>query len=177
MKLGGCKYLLGQTVRQFWVPNKNKCVSKAALELWNKLEVGESIFGFWSGRAVVYKNREPVEVEWYNGAHGTPYGKNPIFVGDKWGRFHFRSAFHVEHIIPINSILDKLMKLDLSQDKEIIYSEIDEILKGIYECFMLKKEDRALNQIGAKTKRPNKVEDVINQTYRKAGIEIAEWGA
>lgn len=69
------------------------------------------------------------------------------------------------------------MKLDLSQDKEIIYSEIDEILKGIYECFMLKKEDRALNQIGAKTKRPNKVEDVINQTYRKAGIEIAEGGA
>lgn len=96
MKLGGCKYLLGQTVRQFWVPNKNKCVSKAALELWNKLEVGESIFGFWSGRAVVYKNREPVEVEWYNGAHGTPYGKDPfswaINGGDSISAVHFMSS-------------------------------------------------------------------------------------
>lgn len=172
--MGGARYVLGQTVRQIWNPVHHKCVSKAALELWDKLNVSDSIFDYWSNRYVVYKNTLPIKVKWYNGANSKPYGEDEIYVGDKWGKFHFRSAFHIEHIIPINSILNRLIEINLQNTKEEIYKEISVILNDIYVCYMLKEEDRKLNKV-AKINRPNDVNLVINDIYGKAGIEIATW--
>lgn len=62
----------------------------------------------------------------------------------------------------------------MSKSDEEIYNEIDAILDKIYVCYMLKTEDRKLNKI-SKNNRSDNYLDVINNEYKKAGIEIAEW--
>lgn len=167
-------YLLNQTVRQLWNRKGHKCVSKKALELWNKLKVGKCIYDFYYQMPIEYKNEEPVHIKIYVGAAGTPSEEKDVVVSDKNSFFRFRQVFHKEHIVPIGIILKQLLEIDLSKDKDEVYKKIDEILNKIYICYMLKEEDRALNKI-AKTKRSDDYLHVINTDYKKAGIEIAEW--
>lgn len=173
-KMIGSRYLLGQSVRQFIVPEHHKCVSEAAQLKWEALKVEYPIFNYWPNNPVYYRNTEPIKIKKFNGAHGNPYVEEEVFLGDNKGRFQFKSVFHIEHIITINSIVDDLIKIDLNQDSSTIYDEISQILDKVYVCYMLKEEDRSLNKYG-KIKRPNKLEDVINGPYREAGIEIDEW--
>lgn len=48
--------------------------------------------------------------------------------------FKFRQVFHIEHIVPISIIIEELLKLDLSQEKDIIYKKMNAILNKIYVC-------------------------------------------
>lgn len=170
-KMGGSRCLLNQAIRMVSVPQDHKCVTKGALDLWESLKVGDSIFGYWDSRRVIYKNEIPVKVKWYKGAHGRPFEKSEVFLGDRWGSFIFRNAFHIEHIIPIERFVDRLVKVDLGQDVEKVYRDVEDILDGIYVCFMLKEEDRKL----PRTRRPDTLEEVLEKTYKEAGIEIACW--
>ena len=105
------------------------------------------------------------------GAHGKPYEESEIFLGDQWGWFIFRHAFHIEHIIPIKRFVARLVKVDLWQDVEKVYRDIEDILDGIYVCFMLKEEDRDI----PRTRRPDTLEEILEKTYRANGMEIARW--
>ena len=167
----GSRYLLNQSLREVSVPQDHKCVTKGADDLWNALEVGGSIFDCWGNKRVVYRNKRPVMVKWYKGAHGKPFEESEIFLGDQWGSFLFRHAFHIEHIIPIERFVDWLVKIDLGQGVEKVYQDIEEILDGIYVCFMLKEEDRNI----PRTRRPDTLEEILERTYRANEVEIARW--
>lgn len=54
---------------------------------------------------------------------------------------------------------------------EKVYRDIEDILDGIYVCFMLKEEDRKL----PRTRRPDVLEEVLEKTYKGVGIEIVHW--
>lgn len=170
-RMGGSRYLLNQAIRMVSVRDDHKCVTKSAFELWDSLKVEDSIFGYWDSRPVIYKNEIPVKVKWYKGAHGKPHEESEIFLGDQWGSFIFRHAFYIEHIIPIKRFVARLVKVDLGQDVEKVYRDIEDILDGIYVCFMRKEEDRKL----PRTRRPDTLEEVLEKTYKGAGIEIVHW--
>ncbi len=172
--LGGAYYLLGQTIRQLWNRKGNKCVSKKALELWNSLKVGDSIFNYWYQKPIYYQNEYPVFIKCYKGAESKPYWEGNIQFTHNKDYFRFRQVFHIEHIVPIGIILDQLLELNLQQDREIVYPKLDAILSKIHVCYMTKEEDRNLNRV-AKTKRSDNYLEVLSSDYQKAGIEIAEW--
>lgn len=172
--MGSPKYLLGQSIRQLWNRKGHRCVSKMALELWNKLKVDDSIFKYSYQKPIYYKNEEPVSVKKYVGASSTPYWEGDIKFTKKGDYFRFRQVFHIEHIVPINVILEELLEIDLSKDKDEVYKKLDEILNKIYVCYITKKEDKELNKV-AKTKRSDNYLEVISKDYKNAGIEIAEW--
>lgn len=172
--MGSPKYLLGQSIRQLWNRKGHKCVSKTALELWNKLKVGDSIFKYSYQKPIYYKNEEPVPIKKYVGASSTPYWEGDIKFTKKGDCFRFRQVFHKEHIVPINVILEELLEIDLSKNKDEVYKEIDKILNKIYVCYITKEEDKKLNRV-AKTKRSDNYLEVISKDYKNAGIEIAEW--
>lgn len=173
-ELGGAHYLLGQAVRQLWNRKGHVCVSKAALELWNSLKVGEPIFDYWDQKPVLYKNEEPVHLKFYVGAKNTPDLEKDVRFVAEGDRFRFRQVFHIEHIVPIGIVLDQLLELDLSESREIVYRKLDSTLDKIYVCYMTKEEDRELNK-HAKTKRSDNYLEVIATDYKSVGIEIAEW--
>ena len=70
--------------------------------------------------------------------------------------------------------MKQLLELDLNLDKEVLYNKLNFILDKIYVCYMLKEEDRKLNKVSKNNRSDNYLE-VIDNDYKKAGIEIAEW--
>lgn len=174
IKLGNSFYLLNQVVRNLWNQKGHKCVSKKALELWNNLNIEKPIFDFYNQLPVYYKNLNPVYIKLYKGASNTPYFEGNIQCLKKNDHFKFREAFHIEHIVPINIILEQLLELDLSLDKETLYNKLNFIVDKIYVCFILKEEDRKLNKI-SKSKRSDNYLEVLENDYKKANIEIALW--
>lgn len=173
-EMGAPHYLLGQCVRQLWNRKGHVCVSKAAIDLWNRLKVGESIFKYHYQKPVFYKNEEPVPTKIYVGAKSIPDWEGDVQFTKKGDCFRFRQVFHSEHIVPIGVILGQLLELDLSEPREEVYKKLDSIVDKIYVCYMTKGEDRHLNK-HAKTKRSDDYLQVINTDYKDAGIEIAEW--
>ncbi len=174
VNLGGTYYLLGQSVRLLWNRKGHKCVSKNALELWNDLKVGDSIFDYWYQKPVYYKNEEPVHAKGYVGAKSTPDWEEDVKFTKNGDCFRFRQVFHVEHIVPIGVILKQLLELDLSEEKDEVYKKLDSILNKIYVCYITKEEDRELNR-HAKTKRSDDYIEVINGVYKDAKIEVIGW--
>lgn len=172
--LGGIYYLLGQSVRHLWNKEGHKALSKEANKLWNDLKVDDSIFDYYYQKRVYYKNDIPVHVKGYTGAKSTPDWEEDLKFVKTGDNFKFRQVFHIEHIVPISIIIDELLKLDLSEEKEIVYKKMNTILNKIYVCYMTKDEDRKLNKV-AKTNRSDNYIEVINNEYKKAGIEVVEW--
>ena len=76
--IGGGYYLLQQSVRQIWNKKGHKCVSKEALNLWNKFNINESIFDYYYQKPVHYKNTEPVYIKCFKGANSEPDWKGEI---------------------------------------------------------------------------------------------------
>ncbi len=174
IKLGASFYLLGQAVRNLWNQKNHRCVSKKALDLWNSLNIGKPIFDYAYQDPIYYKNLTPVHIKLYKGASNTPYFEGNIQCLKKNDHFKFREAFHIDHIVPINIILEQLLELDLSLDKETLYNKLNFIVDKIYVCFILKEEDRKLNKI-SKSKRSDNYLEVLKNDYKKAEIEIARW--
>ena len=172
-RLGGSRYLLNQSIRQFWDRPGHMFVTKKALELWNKLKIEEPIFKYYYQKPIFYKNVEPVYVESYKGANKTSDSKGHIQYKGKKECFRFRQVFHREHIVPVNIIIDQLLKIDLSKEKADIYKEIDAAINKIYICFMLKEENIRLNGV-AKNNRSDNYRQVLDTDYAKAQIEIVE---
>ncbi len=172
--LEGAYYLLNQSIRQLAFRKGHRCVSKAAFTLWNNLQVRQPIFNYWYQKPVCYNNSEPVTVSFYRGAGSEPFLRKEIKFEGKNSCFPFRQVFHVEHVVPVNVILNQLLNVNLSDNKEKVYENIHTVLDKIYLCYMTKEEDRRLNKI-AKTRRSDNFAEVIAKEYRDAGIEIALW--
>ncbi len=172
-KLGSSYYLLNQSIRQLWDRPGHMFVTKKALEFWNKFKIGEPIFKYYYQKPVFYKNVEPENIKLYKGAYKKPYWEGYIQYTGKKECFRFRQAFHREHIVPVNIIIEQLLKLNFEKEKAEVYKEIDAILNKIYICYMLKEENVRLDEV-AKNNRSDNYRQVLDDDYAKAQIEIVE---
>lgn len=81
--------------------------------------------------------------------------------------FAYREVFHDEHIIPINVIINELLKLS-----NLNYQTVVEILSKISVCKMLKTEDRSIYNA---RKRVFDVNEIIETTYLEANIYVKDY--
>ena len=163
-KIHSCRYLLNQILRQWHTPKERYYVSKRAMQLWEKLSK-DDIGNYYYNNIVTCECEEPIKVRIYTGSSNN-FENRILNKGDK---FKFNSVFHEEHIIPINVIIDQLCNL-----QELTYSNVEKILNKISICRILKEEDKMLNANHSKKHRPCDVEDVLNNIYRKVGIEVVK---
>lgn len=159
-----CRYLLGQILRQFYIPSERWFISKKVKNLWDKL-TKEKIENHHYNDKIICCNEEPIEVKIYKGAE-LKFEKRILHKGDK---FKFNSIFHEEHIIPVYSIINELCNLN-----SLNYANVTKVLEKMAMCRMLKEEDKKLNLNHFKFKRPNSVEKILIEVYSKVGIEICE---
>lgn len=159
--LGSSRYLLGQTVRQYWIPNDHIFISEAAKETWNRI-TSQSIRGCSYQATVVFEKDESLTVYEYTGASKTPMVKQ-LKKGDF---FHYRQVFHDEHVVGVEDILDALCELP---DDKLNEQNVIGILDHIYICKILKKEDRELQRSGRNTLD---VDEAINKFYVPKGIVV-----
>lgn len=158
--LGGTRYLLGQIIRQLWIPNEHKYISVAAKELWEKIS-NESISNYSYRSKVICTNKNKVTAYKYknNGKNGE---ETELYDGIC---FTYNDIFHDEHMIPIADIIEKLYALD-----EPNYDNVSNVLNNLYTCIMLKDEDR---KIYPKYHRSaNSIDDIINGIYKKAEVYV-----
>ena len=121
-----CDYLLNQVIRQYNVPQNHYYYSEKARELFNgHLKVKNNELKTF--KDCYYREQliciSTVEGRLYKGAANTPYNKaeEGKFLIKKDREFPFKDAFHLEHIIPITKIIEKLEKLnpDTCSDSDI----------------------------------------------------------
>ena len=155
------KYLLGQIIRNYNIPKENYHVSKAAMELWNRL-TSEDISNFFFDETIRCDRADNTPVRIYKG--NSKDCKEQLIKKNDTVRFN--DVFHGEHVIPVRIIIDKLLKLE-----DPTYDEVSEILKHIHICRILKDEDK---RIVEKSNRPYDYREIVDTIYKKAGIEIYE---
>lgn len=125
----GLDYLLGQIIRQLWLPKSHYLISVKATKLWAEYVEGDIYSTFGHDR--VYLKKDITE-EFFVGNSHTGI-ELPLSAGDS---FAYRSLFHDEHIVPIYEIKRQLLSL-----KDISRMCIQAVLEKIYICKMLKKEN------------------------------------
>ncbi len=159
---GDGKYLLGQIIRHYRIPEENYYVSVDAKILWDKI-TDDDLYSYYSTRTVEIKKENNLpHLPQYKGNNNKPESyKIDTKVGNK---FIFRSVFHEEHPIPIKVIIEELYKLE-NPTRESVRN----ILNQIRLVYMLKEEDRRL----PKTKdRTFNFDDVIKKIYKVQNIEV-----
>lgn len=161
---GSAKYLLGQTVRQLYLPRSKFYMSVEAKKKWNSLST-DDIWKYWYRAAVVVDTDDEVSISEYKGASKTPSNTRIVKKGDK---FTFKDIFHDDHVIPINLVIKKLLKLE-----NPTYESVKEVLGDITICRMLKSEDRRIHQ---RSSRPYDEKRIIHDIYLKEhGIELLDY--
>lgn len=163
--LWNAKYLLGQVLRQYAIKPNHKFISVRASKLWKEI-TDEEIDNYYYTKGVPVQ-RETI-LNLYKGAEKEPSQKDIVFeVGQK---FAYRQVFHDEHVIPIDTIINKLCELENAN-----YENVQKVLDNIYMCRMLKSENIKLNN-GNKRKRKENVIDTIEDIYiKKNDIQIVDW--
>ena len=160
--IGAIKYLLNQTLRNYWIPKEHFLISEAANNLWKTIQ-SKDMWNVFYKECVTVESEEPVYLDIYKGA-SNQFIRRPFSNGEK---FCYKDVFHDDHIVPIDQIIDELVALETVDDESV-----KRIIAKIYVCKMLKKEDRELHN---KTKRPSNVSDVINGIYSNNGIRVLGW--
>lgn len=158
------KYLLGQTVRQLWLPKEKFYFSEAAKNLWNQIRPSEDIFKYWYRDRVFTNFESGVKVKFYKGANKFPYDERLLKKGES---FIFKDIFHDDHIIPIKLILNRLLELQNSNRRSVM-----EVLDNISVCRMLKSEDREIHE---KHNRPFSEKEIIEKIYGNYDIIISDY--
>ena len=165
--LAGCKYLLGQVIRQYNA-DKHAYVSEEADKLWKQIRNDDM-------KKYCYTNKITCEKAAYN-ADGTIreeilYKGNEKVEGKEnpnkillevGSEFAFNSIFHDEHMTDIKTITDRLLALENPD-----CAQIKEILDSIMVARILKSEDR---RIGKKANRGDMKN--IMKLYQDAGIKL-----
>jgi len=162
--LWGTAYLLNQFLRQLEIPKSRRLVSKKADALWKSLVGDEDINDYYYQDKVTVKHDGKVKK--YSGASKTPYFDGEIKTGSS---FTFKDVFHEEHIVPIAVIINDLEELEKAN--KLDYKHVDEVLKKIYICRMLKEEDRKIKE---RYKRANNKDDVVRDVYNQYEIYLVE---
>ena len=161
MCLGGCSYLLNQTIRQYQISQSHYFVSEKAFELWNKIST-DDIFKYTYRDKVTKNTNDNVCVDKYKGGEKEPFQKQAILT--KGDSFTYNDVFTDEHIVTVNDIIKELLNLP-----RYTYSSITNILDKMYICKMLKSEDRMIKN---KSKRSTDYRKVINKDYLSVGIRL-----
>ncbi len=158
-QMGNTKYLLGQMIRQLWLPKDHYFVSKKAKTLWEQIST-KDIFDYYYRKWVLCENEQEIVVNCYKNNSRT-FNALRIKSGDY---IVYKDVFHDEHMTPINDIIERLIAIDSPN-----YENVSDVLNSIYICKMLKDEDRMLYP---KYHRPNDIKQIINNIYIPAGIEV-----
>ena len=157
-KLWNTHYLLGQVLRQYDIPMERCFVSNEAKNLWKKLGIKDDINSFfWKEK--LNCNCEKVLVKCYVGSNNK-YENKEISTNTY---LEYRSVFHNEHIIPIDTIKEKLEKLAIEDNLDD--DKIEEILNMICICRITKEEDR---NIIKKYNRPDNLLTCYKEIYKNA---------
>ncbi len=162
-EVGGCKYLFGQFLRQYYVSKSHHFITVKAKEKWEKL-TDENILDC-SYRKLVKCKFDGKEYRYVGGNN-----KPEEVVLNNGGEFCYRDIFHDEHIVAITDIINEFIRLE--HNNQLNDTTIRETLDKIYICKMLKEEDR---KIKPKYGRGLDYEYIINNIYLNSGIEIYNW--
>ena len=153
---GGAKYLLGQSLRQLWLPASQRYLSLEADKLYNQLSIPEDqVFTLYYQMKVTNNSDNQVYVDLYKGASKTAHTHKLLNKGDS---FVQREVFHDDHIIPIKHIIEKLQQIKILNRENVM-----DVIKDISICRMLKCEDRDITR----TKRQYNEEHIIENLYLK----------
>lgn len=139
------KYLLGQSVRQYIVPEKNWHLSKGAKTQWEKMTDKDDIVDFSYHEMISIT--EDGEIESFQGTKQT---ESKLIKYKKGEKYAFITFFIVEHTIPVSDFLDVLLKMPIEK------STIEEVLDKIHLTRLLKKEDRSIKRERTRIKEYNK---------------------
>ena len=153
------KYILRQIIRQMSIPHENMYVSQEALTLWvskTNDNIKEKQYRDWVKCKVDWDDR-PV----YIGAEKEPRTTVKTYK-DK--QFRFNEVFIDEHIVPVETIIQHLLKLNTNDID--IKKQIESILSNLNICKLLKKENATLN----KYKRPINVNEVFKTEYKNIKV-------
>lgn len=155
------EYLIGQSIRQYRVDYYMNChVSKEANSLWNNLTNSSLDIKLYSYQEkITYNGVNPIIVKEFKG-NSNSFIVRQLNPNDT---FIFNNLFHVEHPVPVSFFKDMLLNLDNTS-----IQDVDDILKDIHLCWILKEEDKRLPKIV----RPNQYQQVIDQVYNPKGIII-----
>ncbi|MBR4770905.1 MAG: hypothetical protein IK090_08285 [Clostridia bacterium] len=162
----GVYYILNQTIRQLWIPEDHYLQSVRARDWWEKNAEGDMILCSYKDKVVV-KNDIPSHPT-YIGASKKPVTEEGTDL-KKGDSFEYRSFFHNEHIVPVDTIEKQLLQLDVDGMKPpVLAKEVETILDKIYICMMLKEENA-----GLKNKRcSDNYQKIIRDDYAKAKTPI-----
>ena len=87
----------------------------------------------------------------------------------KGDSFEYRSFFHNEHIVPVDTIENQLLQLDVNgMTRQTCSKRIEEILDKIYICMMLKEENAGLKN----NRCSDDYEQIIKNDYANAKTPI-----
>ena len=126
MCLGGCSYLLNQTIRQYQISKSHYFISEKAFDLWNKIST-DDIFKYTYRDKVVKNTEDEVSIDKYKGSEKKPFKESlSIKKGDS---FIYNDVFTDEHIVTVSNIIDELLNLPTYD-----YVSITKILDKIYIC-------------------------------------------
>ena len=162
MHISSLKYVLGQTVRAYKVPQKQIFISQAAEKRWNELTNFDINNFDYKQSFRCNRLKQSITCKMYKGSQKD--GQNvQINPNDK---VCFNDMFHVDHIVPVKLIMDELLKLT-----QINSQNVSNILQKMYLCRMLKEEDRLLGRTAGRTLCYN---NNINNIYKKRGICVID---
>lgn len=161
-RLNSAKYLLGQAIRQYQLPQSHILVSEKALELWQRISIDDIRTKQYRDNILCENNNE-IFVQMYTGNKIESTAEKLV----KGINFPFNNVFHDEHVIPIRMIISQLLALD-----SFTYENVELILSQMYICKILKTEDRQIKQ---KSIRPSCLIDAINSCYIPVGINVVNW--
>lgn len=159
--LWNCDYLLNQAVRQYNVPQERYFYSVAAKELWESLGFNIKDLKDFYYREMLEPKKENVRCLLYSGSHNKPY-KDEVGSGDK---FPFKDAFHLEHMIPVSTIIEKLKALP----NDCSDKDIEDVLNLVCVARITKEEDRKMHN---KNARGDTFESVYNDLYKENGVYL-----
>lgn len=164
-RIWSANYLLNQILRQYYIDDNHILVSKKAQELWDKIAVETDIKSFYYRKKFTTKN--DIAEKMFSGAkkEGVLTQKN------KGQKVIWNDIFHDEHVIPIDTIIKRLVN-----EPELNYEKTKKILDDIVICKMLKEENNVLDKKGYRTKRKETVKQTIDDIYiNECEIQIVGW--
>lgn len=160
-KLWCCRDLLNKAIRRWDVPAENYYASEKALKLWKNFSCEKSnnnIYDTYEDFSIVALN-DINSVGFYKGGFKNPDHTKSI----KKGTSHrFNDIFHIEHIIPVSKLENRLIETYKNNGNKISDEEIFSIINEQSVARILKEEDKKL----PRTKRPNNLKDILNKTYK-----------
>lgn len=157
-KTKSIKYLIGQTIRQYKIPEENWYVSKEALSLFEKITEKRNIGDYTYQDKITVQQK--IEVGIYNGNKKDP----SVRTLNKGEKIPYNSVFHDEHTIPVQRFVEDLLYMKKTIDSEKIKKKLD----TIYICKILKKEDR---KIPNSRKRQGDFKIIVDTIY---GNKVSE---